>query len=150
MRMTMGRRAYPSDLTDEQWELLAPLIPEPSLDGRIPELSRREIVNGILYVLRSGCPWRLVPHDLPAWGTVYWYASHAGETKVSGIKCFKRFVARFASSKAATLSPAPPSSIVNRSKPAQFVVPKRATMSGKKRGVAKDTSSLIPRATYWP
>jgi putative transposase len=73
MRMTMGRRAYPSDLTDEQWELLAPLIPEPSLDGRIPELSRREIVNGILYVLRSGCPWRLVPHDLPAWGTVYWY-----------------------------------------------------------------------------
>ena len=73
MRMTMGRRAYPSDLTDEQWELLAPLIPEPSLDGRLPELSRREIVNGILYVLRSGCPWRLLPHDLPAWGTVYWY-----------------------------------------------------------------------------
>src|SRR6266702_7894880 len=34
---------------------------------------RREIVNAILYVLRSGCPWRLLPHDLPAWGTVYWY-----------------------------------------------------------------------------
>jgi transposase len=106
MRMTMGRRAYPSDLTDEQWELLAPLIPEPSLDGRIPELPRREIVNGILYVLRSGCPWRLVPHDLPAWGTVYWYAPHAGETKASGIKYFKRCVARFASSKAAMLSEA--------------------------------------------
>ncbi len=73
MRITMGRRAYPSDLTDEQWELLASLIPEPSLDGRLPELSRREIVNGILYVLRSGCPWRLLPHDLPVWGTVYWY-----------------------------------------------------------------------------
>ncbi len=73
MRMTMGRRAYPSDLTDEQWELLASLIPEASLDGRLPELSRREIVNGILYVLRSGCPWRLLPHDLPAWGTIYWY-----------------------------------------------------------------------------
>ena len=36
-------------------------------------VERREIVNAILYVLRSGCPWRLVPHDLPAWGTVYWY-----------------------------------------------------------------------------
>jgi transposase len=73
MRMTMGRKAYPSDLTDEQWELLASLIPELSLDGRLPELSRREIVNGILYVLRSGCPWRLLPHDLPAWGTCAGY-----------------------------------------------------------------------------
>jgi len=49
------------------------LIPRPSLEGRPPIYERREIVNAILYVLRSGCPWRLVPHDLPAWGTVYWY-----------------------------------------------------------------------------
>lgn len=73
MRTTMGRQAYPSDLTDKQWELLAPLIPQPSLEGRTPFLERREIVNAILYVLRSGCPWRLLPHDFPAWGTVYWY-----------------------------------------------------------------------------
>jgi len=69
----MNRQAYPSDLTDKQWELLDPLIPQPSLEGRPPIYERREIVNAILYVLRSGCPWRLVPHDLPAWGTVYWY-----------------------------------------------------------------------------
>jgi len=43
------------------------------LEGRPPIYERREIVNAILYVLRSGCPWRLVPHDLPVWGTVYWY-----------------------------------------------------------------------------
>ena len=73
MRSTMGRRAYSSDLTDKQWELLGPLIPLPSLEGRPATVERREIVNAILYVLRSGCPWRLLPHEFPAWGTVYYY-----------------------------------------------------------------------------
>ena len=73
MRMTMGRRAYGSDLTDEQWALLEPLIPKPLPGGRPAEIERREIVNGILYVLRTGCGWRHLPHDLPAWGTVYSY-----------------------------------------------------------------------------
>jgi transposase len=73
MRTTMGRRAYASDLTDQQWEVLGPMIPLPSLDGRPPTVERREIVNAILYVLRSGCPWRLLPHEFPAWGTVYSY-----------------------------------------------------------------------------
>jgi putative transposase len=67
------RKAYPSDLTDAEWEMLEPFIPEVSEDATVPTISRREIVNGILYVLRSGCPWRLMPHDLPAWGTVYYY-----------------------------------------------------------------------------
>jgi putative transposase len=67
------RRTYPSDLTDAEWEILEPFIPEVSEDATVPTISRREIVNGILYVLRSGCPWRLMPHDLPAWGTVYYY-----------------------------------------------------------------------------
>lgn len=73
MRRTMGRRAYPSDLTDEQWALIDPLIPLPSTEGRPPIHSRRELLNAILYVLRSGCPWRLLPHEFPAWQTVYWY-----------------------------------------------------------------------------
>ena len=67
------RKAYPSDLTDAEWEILAPLIPAISEEATVPTVARREIVNGILYVLRSGCPWRLMPHDLPAWGTVYHY-----------------------------------------------------------------------------
>ncbi len=72
MRMTMGRRAYPSDLTDEQWAILETNIPLPSLQGRPPIIERREIVNAILYVLRSGCPWRLLPSEFPAWQTVYY------------------------------------------------------------------------------
>src|SRR5262249_4164957 len=67
------RKAYPSDLRDAEWEILEPLIPAISADAVNVSYSRREIVNGILYVLRSGCPWRLVPHDLPAWGTLYDY-----------------------------------------------------------------------------
>jgi putative transposase len=65
------RKASPSDLTDKEWEILEPLIPEVSPNATTETIPRREIVNGILYVLRSGCPWRMLPHDLPAWGTVY-------------------------------------------------------------------------------
>jgi putative transposase len=69
----IDRKAYPSDLTDAEWEILEPLIPAISEEAVHVKYTRREIVNGILYVLRSGCPWRLMPHDLPAWGTVHDY-----------------------------------------------------------------------------
>lgn len=69
-----GRKPrYPSDLTDEQWNLLQPLIPPSSHEGRTPFVEPRDIVDAILYVLRSGCSWRMLPHDFPAWQTVYWY-----------------------------------------------------------------------------
>ncbi len=73
MPMTLNRQAYPSDLTDEQWELLEPLVPALCAEAAYHVHARREIVNAILYVLRSGCPWRLLPHEFPAWGTVYYY-----------------------------------------------------------------------------
>src|SRR5215813_3614754 len=58
------RRVYPSDVTEAEWAILEPLIPAVKPGGRSEEIERREIVNGIVYVLRSGCPWRLLPHDL--------------------------------------------------------------------------------------
>lgn len=69
----MPRPRYPTDLSDAEWALLAPLVPAPLPGGRPPRHERREIVNGILYVLRTGCQWRAAPHDLPPWGTVWWY-----------------------------------------------------------------------------
>lgn len=69
----MPRAAYPSDLTEAQWALLDPLLPPEAEGAPNSKYERREIVNAILYVLRSGCPWRLLPHDFPAWGTVYWH-----------------------------------------------------------------------------
>ena len=68
-------RRYPSDLSDEQWELIEPLLPKlprgPA--GRPRNYDRREIVNAILYLNRSGCSWRMLPSDLPYWKTVYHY-----------------------------------------------------------------------------
>jgi transposase len=66
-------QAYPSDLTDSEWTVLEPLIPSAKPGGRPEEWSKREIVNAILYVLRSGCPWRMLPHDFPPYTTVYDY-----------------------------------------------------------------------------
>lgn len=56
----VSRKAYPSDLTDAEWEIQEPLIPAIAVDATNVVHERREIVNGILYVLRSGCPWRLI------------------------------------------------------------------------------------------
>jgi len=69
----MTRKAYPSDLSDTEWDLLKPFIPAPKTGGRPITHSRREIVNAILYVLRNGCGWRAMPHDFPPYTTVYDY-----------------------------------------------------------------------------
>ena len=69
----MNRKAYPTDLTDAQWGLLEPLLPPDSSRGHPRTVNLREVVNRILYVLRGGIPWRMMPHDLPPWGTVWWY-----------------------------------------------------------------------------
>jgi putative transposase len=67
------RPDYPSDLTDEEWQILEPLVPSVESGGRPAEHGRREIVNAIFYVLRTGCQWRFLPHDFPSWKTVYTY-----------------------------------------------------------------------------
>lgn len=68
----MSRKAYPSDLSDAQWELLRPLIEKPaSHGGTHRKYPLREIVNGLLYVLKSGCAWDMLPHDFPPWESVY-------------------------------------------------------------------------------
>jgi transposase len=67
------RRRYPSDLTNEQWELIEPLLPPIKTGGRPEKHPRRAIVDAILYVVRTGCSWRQLPADFPPWQTVYWY-----------------------------------------------------------------------------
>jgi putative transposase len=69
----MNRKPYPTDLTDEEWAILAPLIPPAKPGGRPREVDMREVLNGLLYLLRTGCAWRMIPHDLPPWQTVYEY-----------------------------------------------------------------------------
>jgi putative transposase len=68
----MDRKPYPTDLTDEQWALLKPLLPSDPRRGRPRTVDLRDILNAILYLLRAGCPWRMLPHDFPPWQTVYY------------------------------------------------------------------------------
>ena len=67
------RKAYQTDLSDAEWSCLEPHLPAPEANGRPRLHSPRKILDAILYVLKSGCAWRLLPHDFPPWKTVYHY-----------------------------------------------------------------------------
>jgi putative transposase len=69
----MTRKAYKTDITDAQWQILEPLIPPAKAGGHPRTVNMREVVNGIFYVLRTGCGWEMLPHDLPPYSTVYHY-----------------------------------------------------------------------------
>jgi putative transposase len=67
----MTRKPYPTDLTNIQWAKIERHLSPAKPGGRPPEHPPREIFNAILYLARSGCAWRMLPHDLPPWQTVY-------------------------------------------------------------------------------
>jgi putative transposase len=69
--MARQRLTYPTDLSDEEWLVLKPLLPPEKSGGRPRKYPIREVLNAIQYVLRGGCAWRLMPHDLPHWQTAY-------------------------------------------------------------------------------
>jgi putative transposase len=67
------RRAYQTDLSDAEWACIEPYLPAPRAPGRPRVHPLREILNAIFYVVKSGCAWRLLPHEFPPWKTVYHY-----------------------------------------------------------------------------
>jgi transposase len=67
---------YPSDLTEQEWALIEPFIPPAKHGGRRREVDEREVLNGIMYVLSTGCQWRAIPRDLPPRSTVHDYLDH--------------------------------------------------------------------------
>jgi transposase len=73
-------KRYPTDLTDAEWEIIRPFLPEPPKRGRTPSTDLREVLNALRYLARSGGGWRMLPKDFPPWQTVYWW--------------FRRFVRR--------------------------------------------------------
>lgn len=66
-------KRYPTDLTDEEWAKIEPLLPRRSKRGRPRAVDLREIMNAIRYLVRTGCGWRMLPKDFPPWETVYWW-----------------------------------------------------------------------------
>lgn len=69
----MERNPYPTDLTDEQWKLVEPFLPDPKAGGRPRATNLREVLNALFYLVRSGCQWRMIPHEFPPWRTCYNY-----------------------------------------------------------------------------
>ena len=67
------RQAYQTDLSDREWEHVEQVVPAPKPGGRPAKYPRREIMNAILYALRTKCAWRMLPHDLPPWRIVFYY-----------------------------------------------------------------------------
>ena len=72
-RYDRSKLRYPSDLTDDEWAYIAPLIPSAKRGGNKRGVDLREIVNGLMYVLSTGCQWRAIPKDLPPRSTVHGY-----------------------------------------------------------------------------
>ena len=68
-----GKLRYPSDVTDEEWAHIAPMIPPAKHGGRKRSVDVREVVNGLMYILSTGCQWRAVPKDLPPRSTLFEY-----------------------------------------------------------------------------
>lgn len=65
--------SYPTDLTDEQWKIVLPLIPKKEGRGRPTTIDLRQVLNAILYLVRTGCQWRNMPNEFPKWQSVYYY-----------------------------------------------------------------------------
>ena len=70
--MMNNRKSYPTDLTDNEWSLIEAILPIQKT-GRPRKYSQREMLNAITYLARTGCSWRMLPHDLPPWEAVYAY-----------------------------------------------------------------------------
>ncbi|HXG83457.1 MAG TPA: IS5 family transposase [Pyrinomonadaceae bacterium] len=66
-------KIYPSDLTDSQWNHIKEYFPLPKATGRPRKVEFRQIVNGVLYLVFTGCQWRFIPHEYPRWQTGYYY-----------------------------------------------------------------------------
>ena len=74
----LKRKSYQTDLTDKQWEEIEPLF----VGMRVYKYSKRELLNAVLYVVDSGCKWRQLPHDFPAWQTVYSFFRRAKDNRL--------------------------------------------------------------------
>jgi putative transposase len=114
--MSARRLTYTTDLTDGEWHILEPLLPPEKTGGRPRKYPRREVLNGIQYVLRAGCAWRLMPHDLPHWQTAY-QTVRAWRQDGRGSASTISSALRSAPVWDATHNPRPLSSMRKRSKP---------------------------------
>ncbi len=104
------RKPYPTDLSDTEWIHLRSYLPTPKAQGRPRTHSLRDIFDAIFYILKSGCHWRLLPHDFPPWSTVYY---HFRKLHLSGAWAFIYRVLHKAERKRVGKNPDPSAAIVD-------------------------------------
>jgi putative transposase len=145
------RKPYLTDLTDEQWAILEPMIPPAKPGGRPRAVDMREVINTILYLNRTGCQWDLLPHDLLPKSTVYeyfaqWRDDGTWQRMMDALRTRVRQV------QAPSKQPTPSAgsiSIVKRCRQPSRAV-NTALMAAKKSTGANAISVSIPWAFYWP
>ena len=147
-----ARRGYPSDLSDDEWLLIEPLLPPPRwggpAGGRPEAHPRREIVNAIRYLVRSGCAWRALPADFPPWQTVY---DHFSRWQADGTTAAIHDTLRARVRLAAGRDSEPTAAVIDsQSARAADTVPRASRgwdnakkVNGRKRHIAVDTLGLI-------
>lgn len=139
---------YPSDLTDEEWHCLRPLIPPAKHGGRPRKVDTREIINGLLYILVTGCQWRQIPKDLPPRSTLYeyfqrfdWDGTLLRINHALYVQCREQ-IGREASPTAAIID----SQSVKGAEKGGPALTRRAMMQGRKSAAASVISWSTPRA----
>ena len=93
----MSRKPYPHDVTDDEWNFVAPYLTLMREDAPQREYPLREVFNGLRYISRCGGPWRMLPNDLPPWAVVYqqmqrWYMAGVFETMVHDLRAILRLL----------------------------------------------------------
>jgi transposase len=146
-RYNRDKLRYPSDLTDDEWSLVAPLIPAAKRGGRKRKVEEREVLDGIMYVLGAGCQWRYVPSDLPARSTLHGYLQRwdydgtLGKIHYALYQKCREQVDREASPTACVIDS---QSVKSAEKGGSASIP-RAMMRGRKSVVRSGTSWSIQR-----
>ena len=147
-RYDRSKLRYPSDLTDEEWALSEPLIPPGKRGGNRRTVNVREVVNGLMYVLSTGCQWRAIPKDLPPRSTVYdyfdlwsWDGTLDRIHDALYAQC-RQAASREASPIAAIID----SQSVKSAEKGGLRLIRRATMPARRSKARSGTSSSIPRA----
>src|SRR5215208_4030499 len=135
------RKPYLTDLSDAEWSSLEPYLPAPKANGRPRTYPLREILDAIFYVVRSGCAWRLLPHDFPTAGRPSTTTSASGVWMEHGKGCTPPCASECGFASRETLSPAQPSSTVSRSKRPGWAESKEDTMEARR--------SKAENATCW-